>query len=119
MRVVIWSTMREFDPEIGYRVLVRCVCGVAGTACLIVLAFHWFRMAIVNAYDNATFDAQEFRSIAPSLGALFWIALSLVTGRFVWFVPSRRFITDLRIFVVLLGIAIASYFYWASLLHKP
>ncbi len=102
--------MREFDPDAGYRVFVRTVCGLAAGVCMLLLAFNLIQTGIANFYHPVATDGQDFRLIGGLLAGLFWSVASLVSGRFVWFVNSRRPAIDLGIFAALVVFALAFYF---------
>ncbi len=111
--------MREFDSDTGYRAFVRTVCGLAAGVCLLLLALNWFQTGIANFYHPVSRNGQDFRLIGGLLAGLFWSVASLVSGRFVWFVTSRRPAMDLGIFAALVVFALAFYFVRQGYFRTP
>ncbi len=102
--------MREFDPEAGYGVFVRTVCGLAAGICLLLLAVNWFQTGIANFYHPASPNRQDFQLIGGLLAGFFWRVTSSVSGRFAWFVISRRPAIDHGIFAGWVVFDLAFYF---------
>ena len=86
--------MKQFDADAGYRVLVRTCCALIAFVCVAFLAAHSFKVGLANTYHPQSKRSGDFGLIVSILAALCWSVASIVTGRFVWFVGSRRPVTD-------------------------